>query len=161
MTIGAVFGATKFLMSVHWRFSMKLGFLSKLFEGTLTIERTYNDCDRAIGKLRSYNEKLAKKERVPDKEKMELDALVNRAIEGATKLVNLEPERNWPGVFREMHKNLATIYLELDERDKVRDACEKLRGYGETGRLDAAEVLQKLSDKEGGKVDATGKAVAG
>jgi hypothetical protein len=75
------------------------------------------------------------------------------------KLVNMEPERNWPGVFREMHKNLATIYLELHQHDRVREACEKLRKYGETGRIDAQEVLQKLADKEEGKVNSNEKAV--
>ena len=59
-----------------------------------------------------------------------------------------------------MHKNLATIYFELHEYDKVREACEKLRNYGEVGRQDAEEVLQKLKDKEGGKVDTREEAIA-
>ena len=146
---------------------MKWNFLSKIFDGAVSIEKVYNDCDKAINKLRAYNERVEKMRenhedvsRFPAEEKAALDQIVNRAIEKATQLVNMEPERNWPGVFREMHKNLATIYFELHEYDKVREACEKLRNYGEVGRQDAEEVLQKLKDKEGGKVDTREEATA-
>ena len=47
-----------------------------------------------------------------------------------------------------MHKNLASLYLELDEHDKVREACERLEDYGEVGKQDAEEVLQSLKEKE-------------
>lgn len=146
---------------------MKWNFLSKIFEGAVSIEKAYNDCDKAINKLRAYNERVEKMRenhedlsRFPADEKAELDQLVNRAIEKATQLVTMEPERNWPGVFREMHKNLANIYFELHEYGKVREECEKLRDYGEVGRQDAEEVLQKLKDKEGGKVDTREEATA-
>ena len=146
---------------------MKWNFLSKIFDGAVSIEKVYNDCDKAIYKLRAYNERVEKMRenhedvsRFPADEKATLDQIVNHAIEKATQLVNMEPERNWPGVFREMHKNLATIYFELHEYDKVREACEKLRNYGEVGRQDAEEVLQKLKDKEGGKVDTREEATA-
>ena len=82
--------------------------------------------------------------------KRPLDEVVNTAITDATRIIDKEGERNWPGVFREMHKNLASLYLELDEHDKVRTACERLQDYGETGRLDADEVLQSLKEKEEG-----------
>ena len=51
-------------------------------------------------------------------------------------------------MFREMHTNLAKLYLELDEHDKVRAECERLQDYGETGRLEADEVLESLKEKE-------------
>ncbi len=128
---------------------MKLGFLSKIFEGALSIEKTYNECDRAIGELKAYNEKRTEDDfQISKAEKADLDELVNTAIENATRIIDKEGERNWPGVFREMHKNLASIYLELDELDKVRDACEKLQNYGEPGRIDADEVRQSLKEKE-------------
>ena len=41
---------------------MKLGFLSKIFEGALSIEKTYNDCDKAINQLREHNEKIQQME---------------------------------------------------------------------------------------------------
>lgn len=130
---------------------MKFGFLSRIFEGALSIEKTYNQCDKALGALRTYNEKR-QQENVPysASEKAELDNVVSIAIENATRLVEKEGERNWPGVFREMHKNLANIYLELEEFDKVREACERLQNYGEVGKLDAEEVIKNLNERENG-----------
>ena len=147
---------------------MKFGFLSKIFEGSLSIERTYNDCDKAMNKLRAYNEKIEGMQennedlsKFPADEKAALDEVVNHAIEEATRLINMEPTRSWPGVFREMRKNLANIYFELHEYDKVHEECEKLNNYGGVGRQDAAEILEKLADKETGKVDSPEEATAG
>ena len=128
---------------------MKLGFLSKIFEGALSIEKTYNQCDKAISDLKAYNEKRQQEDfRFSVEEKAVLDEVVNTAITNATRIVDKEGERNWPGVFREMHKNLASIYLELDEIDKVRATCDHLQNYGEVGRQDADEVLESLKEKE-------------
>ena len=128
---------------------MKFGFLSKIFEGALSIEKTYNECDKALGQLKAYNEKRKQPDfRISDAEKADLDAVVNTALENATRIVDKEGERNWPGVFREMHKNLASLYLELDEHDKVRAVCERLENYGEVGKQDAEEVMQSLQEKE-------------
>ena len=134
---------------------MKFGFLSKIFEGALSIEKTYNQCDKALGALRSYNEKQQENAPFSASEKAELDTVVNTAIESATRIIEKEGERNWPGVFREMHKNLANIYLELDEYDKVREACEQLQNYGEVGKLDAEEVIKNLNEKENGESSPT------
>ncbi len=135
---------------------MNLGFLTRIFEGALSIEKTYNQCDKALGALRSYNEKR-EQENAPfsASEKAELDNTVNLAIENATRIVEKEGERNWPGVFREMHKNLANIYLELEEYDKVREACEQLLNYGEVGKLDAEEVITNLNERENGESSST------
>ena len=128
---------------------MKSGFLSKIFEGALSIEKTYNECDTAVSQLKAYNEKRQQADfRISNEEKAALDEVVNSAIANATRIVDKEGQRSWPGVFREMHKNLASIYLELDEHDKVRAACERLQNYGEVGRQDADEVLESLKEKE-------------
>lgn len=128
---------------------MKFGFLSKIFEGALSIEKTYNQCDKALGQLKAYNEKRQQPDfRISNEEKAALDEVVNTAVRNATRIIDKEGERNWPGVFREMHKNLASIYLELDEHDKVRAACERLEDYGEVGKLDAEEVMESLKEKE-------------
>lgn len=135
---------------------MRFGFLSRIFEGALSIEKTYNQCDKALGALRAYNEKQSQ-ENVPfsASEKAELDNVVNIAIENATKIVDKEGERNWPGVFREMHKNLANIYLELEDYDRVREECELLQNYGEVGKIDAEEVLKNLNERENGDSSST------
>ena len=83
-----------------------------------------------------------------DEEQAALDTVVNTAVNNASRIIEKEGERNWPGVFREMHKNLANIYIELDEHDKVRAACERLEDYGEVGRLDAEEVMEALKEKQ-------------
>lgn len=128
---------------------MKFGFISKIFEGALSIEKTYNQCDKALGQLKAYNEKRKQPDfRMSDEEQAALDAVVDTALKNANRIVDKEGERNWPGVFREMHKNLASIYMELDEHDKVRAACERLQDYGEVGKLDAEEVLESLKEKE-------------
>lgn len=128
---------------------MKIGFLSKIFEGALSIEKTYNECDSAVSALKAYNEKCKQEDfRFSNEEKAALDEVVNSAITNATRIIDKEGDRNWPGVFREMHRNLANIYLELDEHDKVRAACERLQNYGEVGRQDADEVLESLKEKE-------------
>ena len=128
---------------------MKFGFLSKIFEGALGIEKTYNQCDKALGQLKAYNEKRKQPDfRMSDEEQAALDAVVDTAVKNANRIVDKEGDRNWPGVFREMHKNLASIYMELDEHDKVRAACERLQDYGEVGKLDAEEVLESLKEKE-------------
>ncbi len=135
---------------------MKLGFLSRIFEGALSIEKTYNQCDKALGALRSYNERRSQ-ENAPFSatEKAELDNVVNIAIENANRIIDKKGERNWPGVFREMHKNLANIYLELEEYDKVREACEHLQNYGEVGKIDAEEVITNLNERENGESSST------
>ena len=142
---------------------MKLGFLSKIFEGALSIEKTYNDCDKAINQLRENNEKIKQMEEngedvnsLPETEKSALDEVVNNAIAKATQLLSKESARNWPGVFREMHRNLGTIYLEQHEYDKAREKCEQLKKYGEVGRLDAEDLLQRVQDGEAGKTDTAG-----
>ena len=128
---------------------MKLGFLSKIFESALSIEKTYNQCDAALKQLKDYNEKRQQADfHISNEEKAELDEVVNAAITNATRIVEQEGDRNWPGVFREMHKNLADLYLELDEPDKVRAACERMQDYGEVGKQEADAVLESLKEKE-------------
>ena len=97
----------------------------------------------------------------PAEEKAELDEIVNHAIQGATRLINLESTRNWPGVFREMHKNLANIYYELRDYDRVHEECDKLKAdYGEVGRQDAEEIMEKFVEEENGKTDSPEEAAA-
>ena len=122
-----------------------LKFIARLFEGSVDIERTYGHCDQAIGLLQSYNENP---DEFSEKKKTNMDETVEVAIREATNLISLEGEKNWIGVFREMHSNLASIHLELGDRDKVDYHCKKLAEYGEPGRLDAEEILEKLDQAQ-------------
>ena len=137
---------------------MKWNFISKIFDGAIGIERTYNDCDKALNELGKYNERIEEMQEnnedvnsIPASEKAALDEIVDYAIERAKKLLSKESERNWPGVFREMHKNLANMYFERGDYDKVPEECEQLSNYGEVGRQEAQEIMQKLQDKHAEK----------
>lgn len=137
---------------------MKWNFISKIFDGAVGIERTYNDCDKALKELGKFNERIEEMQEnsedinsIPESEKAALDEVVDYAIERAKKLLSKESERNWPGVFREMHKNLANMYFERGDYDKVPEECEQLSNYGEVGRQEAQEIMQKLQDKQAEK----------
>lgn len=113
-----------------------------LFDGMINIERSYKACDRALDMLKRYKENP--KEFEDPEKRAEMDETVNEAIERARKIVNLEGKKNWPGVFREMHKNLANIYIGLGMIEEARAEIEKLKEYGEVGRQDAEEISQRL-----------------
>ena len=121
-------------------------FLTRLFEGSMNIERAYKTCDSAIGLLQSYN---GNPDGFSENKKADMNETVEKAIQEATQLIGVEGERNWTGVFREMHKNLASIYFELGDYDKVHHHCDQLTSYGEVGRYDAEEVLEKLNESPG------------
>ncbi|MBC8230291.1 hypothetical protein H8E77_12155 [bacterium] len=127
---------------------MKWDFITKFFQGTVNIEKTYKSCDKALGLLKDYHKN-------PDafagEKKADMDEMVKEAEDGAKRILNLEGEKNWPGVFREMHKNLATMYLDMGRYDDAREQCNQLLEYGEVGRIDSDEVLQQINDRESGK----------
>ena len=118
-------------------------FLTRILEGSMDIERAYKTCDSAIGLLQSYN---GNPDGFSENKKTDMNETVEKAIQEATQLIGVEGERNWTGVFREMHKNLASIYFELGDYDMVHHPCNRLTGYGEVGRYDAEEVLEKLNE---------------
>jgi len=127
---------------------MKWDFITKIFQGTVNIERTYKSCDKALGLLKDYNKN-------PDafsgEKKVDMDDVVKEAEDMAKKLLSFEGEKSWPGVFREMHKNLATMYIEMGRYDDAREHCNQMNEYGEVGRTESAEILQQIDDRESGK----------
>ncbi len=131
---------------------MRWNFFLKFFEGAINIEKTYKSCDKAIGALQSYNKNP---DAYDSKKKAQMNDIVREGEEAAKKLLEYEGQKNWPGVFREMHKNLANMYIQMERDDEARERCEKLTEYGEVGRLDAEEMSQKLEDKVGGKEGVT------
>jgi len=119
--------------------------LFSFFKGHINIEKVYKDCDKALDVLRKY-------EKNPDafdeEKKKEMQETVQYAYDKVERLLSKEDEKNWPGVFREMHKNLANIYMYEGKYQKSREECEKLREFGEVGRLDAEEVMKELKERE-------------
>ena len=127
---------------------MKWDFITKIFQGTVNIERAYKSCDKALGLLKDYNKN-------PDaftgEKKVDMDDIVKEAEDMAKKLLSYEGGKNWPGVFREMHKNLATMYMDMGRYDDARAHCNQMNEYGEVGRTESAEILQQIDDRESGK----------
>ena len=122
-------------------------FLAKFFEGWIDIEGAYNQCDRAVSQLQEYKENP---ERFTGDKKEQFDLVVNNAIVSATQFVDMEMggERHWPGIFREMHKYLATIYFEQGLVDKAERHFLKLKEYGVEGARDYDEIHEKFRLKD-------------
>ncbi len=135
------------------QFLMKWDFITKIFQGTVNIEKTYKTCDKVLDMLKDYNKN-------PDaftgEKKIDMDDMVKEAEDMAKKIVSLKGEKSWPGVFREMHKNLATMYMEMAKYDDAREQCNEMTEYGEVGRMESESILQEISDRESGKEEAKG-----
>ncbi|RKY03092.1 hypothetical protein DRP77_06905 [Candidatus Poribacteria bacterium] len=129
---------------------MKLLSIFNIFDGMINIEKTYRVCDRALDLLKKYKEDPKSFEENPEK-KADLDETVNEAIERAKRIIALEGKKNWPGVFREMHKNLANIYIQLGKFDEAKAEIERLMEFGEVGRQDAEEMTKALQEAMGEK----------
>ena len=121
-------------------------FLAKFFEGRIDIEGAYNQCDRAVSQLQAYKENP---ERFTGDKKEQFDLVVNNAIVSATQFVDMEMGggRQWPGIFREMHKYLATIYFEQGLVDKAEWHFLKLKEYGVEGDYDEIHEKFRLKDE--------------
>lgn len=116
-----------------------------VFDGAINIEKAYKVCDKAIGVLKKYEKnpdafKGAKKE--------EMEESVQEAHEEINKLLDKEGEKSWPGVFREMHENLANMYMYEGKYEKTREQCEALKTFGEVGKLDAEDIMKELAERE-------------
>ena len=127
---------------------MKWDFITKFFQGNVNIEKTYKSCDKALGLLKDYNKNP---NAFTGEKKLDMDEIVKEAEDMAKRILNLEGDKNWPGVFREMHKNLATMYLDMERYDDAREQCNQMLEYGEVGRMESEEVLQQIGDRESGK----------
>jgi len=127
---------------------MKWDFITKFFQGNVNIEKTYKSCDKALGLLKDYNKNP---NAFTGEKKADMDEMVKEAEDMAKRILSLEGEKNWPGVFREMHKNLAAMYLDMERYDDAREQCNQMLEYGEVGRMESEEVLQQIGDRESGK----------
>ena len=118
-------------------------FLTKFFEGWIDIEGAYNQCDKAVSQLQAYK---ANPESFTGQKKEKFDLVVSDAIASANQFVDMEMEgeRNWPGIFREMHKYLATIYFQQGLIDKAERHFLKLKEYGLEGERDYDEINEEF-----------------
>ena len=125
-------------------------FLTKFFEGWIDIEGAYNQCDKAVSQLQAYK---ANPESFTGQKKEKFDLVVSDAIASANQFVDMEMEgeRNWPGIFREMHKYLATIYFQQGLIDKAERHFLKLKEYGLEGERDYDEINEEFRLQDDGQ----------
>lgn len=118
--------------------------LSNLFTNRVSIEKTYNVCDKALAALREYNKN---KEAYQGERKLQLEESVAKAERLAKALLGLEAQKSWPGVFRELHGLLARIYVEQEKYDEAIEECHKMAQYGEVGRSESAEITEDIAER--------------
>ncbi|GIX06316.1 MAG: hypothetical protein KatS3mg115_0719 [Candidatus Poribacteria bacterium] len=120
---------------------------------TVNIERAYKDLDHALSQLRQYNDD-------PESvDKETLDAEVQDALRQAHHLLSFEGQKNWSGLFRELHEYLAKIHMELYEYDEAekhaRAVLEYDRHEGEylLKQIEAHKQGERLEDFDPSMVD--------
>ncbi len=107
------------------------------------IQRAYQAYDKA-------SEILDARDKSPnfDREK-ELNELVAEAEKLALELLEkYEGNKSWPGVFREMHINLARIWMRTGRFEDALKECEKVAQYSAG---DADELREAINEVMAGK----------
>jgi tetratricopeptide (TPR) repeat protein len=108
------------------------------------IQRAYSAYDRA-------SDILDARDKTPDFDRQkELEDQVKEAETLTLELLkNYEGVKSWTGVFREMHMNLARIYMKTGKFDEAEKECVKVEGYDP---IDAEELRNALQEIMSGKM---------
>jgi tetratricopeptide (TPR) repeat protein len=103
------------------------------------IQRAYSAYDKISGLLdeRDKNPNFDKKKELDE----ELQSFEKQTLD---LLNNYEGEKNWPGVFREMHMNLARVYMKMDRFDEAEKECSKVEKYDPIDAEELRNALQEL-----------------
>ena len=107
------------------------------------IQRAYSAYDKASDllderdKKPSFDKKGELEEEIRQFEKQTLDLLINYV-----------GVKSWPGVFREMHMNLARVYMKIGRFDEAEKECSKVEEYDP---IDAEELRNALQELMSGK----------
>ncbi|MGB9596003.1 MAG: tetratricopeptide repeat protein [Candidatus Poribacteria bacterium] len=107
------------------------------------IQRAYSSYDKAV-------ELLDARDKNPnfDRQKELEDQLKECEMLTLELLKNYEGVKSWKGVFREMHINLARIYLRTGRFDDALKECDKVAEYDP---LDADELRNAIQEAKAGK----------
>jgi len=108
------------------------------------IQGAYNAYDKVV-------ELLDARDRDQDKfdRKQELEAQLKETEQLTTELLkNYEGVKSWKGVFREMHMNLARMFMRTGRYDEATAECDKVAEYDP---LDADELRNALQEIISGK----------
>jgi regulator of sirC expression with transglutaminase-like and TPR domain len=119
--------------------------MRKVFQTTDgEIERAYNAYDRASDLLTARDKNPVEFNRT-----QELQDALKEAESLATELLKkYEGVKSWPGIFREMHMNLARLWLKTEKFDDAMKACDKVAEYG---AADAEELREAVREAMSGK----------
>jgi tetratricopeptide (TPR) repeat protein len=106
------------------------------------IQEAYNSYDKVV-------ELLDARDRDQDKfdRKQELDAQLKETEQLTTELLkNYESVKSWKGVFREMHINLARIFMRTGRYDEATKECNKVEEYDPIDAEELKNALQEIMD---------------
>jgi len=107
------------------------------------IQRAYSAYDKAWDILSArdknpnFDRQKELEEQVEEAEKLTLELLHN-----------YERDKGWTGVFREMHMNLARLYMKTGRFEESKKECEKVKEYDP---VDAEELFNALQEIMSGK----------
>lgn len=107
------------------------------------IQRAYSAYDKASDLLdardknQNFNKQNELKEQIKEVETLTLELLNN-----------YEGVKSWSGVFREMHMNLARVYMKTGRFEEAEKECAKVETYDP---VDAEELRNALSEIMSGK----------
>jgi len=108
------------------------------------IQRAYNAYDKLVGLLgardrdgSNFDMKQELEDQLKETEQLTLELLQN-----------YESVKSWRGVFREMHMNLARMYMRTGRFDEATKECDKVEGYDP---IDAEELKNALQEIINGK----------
>jgi len=107
------------------------------------IQRAYSAYDKVSDLLnaRDKNPDFGRQNELDESIK-EVETLTNELLE------NYETTKGWPGVFREMHMNLARVYMKIGRFDESEKECAKVEEYDP---IDAEELREALHEIMSGK----------
>ncbi len=107
------------------------------------IQEAYNAYDRASGIL-SQRDKDPAFTRT-----QELEESVKEAKKLALKLLeSYETVKAWPGIFREMHMNLARLLLQTGKYEEALKECDEVEKYDP---IDAEQIRDTVQEAMSGK----------
>lgn len=127
----------------------------------LNIERVYKTMDAAVAQLRQESERNAENAENGRGEPPAMNELTSEAMEDAERLLAMKGEKNWDGLFREMHEYLAKIYMEFQQYDEALEQARYVTEYdrheGEylEKQIEAHRRGERLEDYEAGGADET------
>ena len=107
------------------------------------IQQAYQTYDRASAIL-------GQRDKDPNfSNTQELAERVKEAEELALKLLeDYEEVKIWPGIFREMHMNLARLYLQTERYEEALKECDKVAKYDP---IDAEQIRETVQEAMSGK----------